>query len=246
MSDHGEMVGVNERDHERDDGIAAVVLGVGEDDELGGAERDLCGGLAGGGRPRVAGERSELERRHGKITPAHRPPLPLQLSPSTSHVPIEMTQHISKTPFTLPLPVHTALTNLPGDIMVQPREHHAALCEPRRIRLALLDHHLRDVLGDRRRELPLGDLGIAFSGGAGRGPEGVDLEVRVGGEELDEAAGVSSAAASRRWVGCGAETATAHRRVERTYRWPTVPSGISVRVEKQRAGTYQSRRGCRP
>ena len=43
----GQMSGVDKGNHEWDDGISAVVFGIGEDDELGGAECGLCGGERG-------------------------------------------------------------------------------------------------------------------------------------------------------------------------------------------------------
>lgn len=48
VGDHGEVGGVDEGDHEWGDGVAAVVFGIGEDDEVGVEELGLWGGVSRG------------------------------------------------------------------------------------------------------------------------------------------------------------------------------------------------------
>lgn len=70
--------------------------------------------------------------------------------------------------------------------MVQTRKDNAALAESRCLGLALGDDLRLDVIRNGSVELPSGHLGVLLAGRAGRSAKGVDLKVRVGGEELDE------------------------------------------------------------
>jgi hypothetical protein len=45
VGDEGEVGEVDGRDYEGDEGVAAVVFGVGKDDELGSSEGVLCGSV---------------------------------------------------------------------------------------------------------------------------------------------------------------------------------------------------------
>lgn len=75
-------------------------------------------------------------------------------------------------------------TNVASNVVVKTGEDDTAVLKVRR--LALLHDHLLDVLGDGRRELPLGHLAILLAGGAGRGTESMDLEVRVRRQQLNK------------------------------------------------------------
>ena len=71
--------------------------------------------------------------------------------------------------------------------MIQSRKHHAALPKSLCIGLTFLNYHPPHILRYLCGKLPLDDFGIFLSCGTGRGAEGMDGEVWVRREELDEA-----------------------------------------------------------
>lgn len=81
------------------------------------------------------------------------------------------------------------LTNIARNVGVEAAEHDATLGKARGVGGALLDDHAAHVVGDGGGELPSDDVGVPLAGGPGGGAQCVDGKVRVGGEELDEAAG---------------------------------------------------------
>lgn len=81
------------------------------------------------------------------------------------------------------------LTNIARNVGVEAAEHDATLGKARGVGGALLDDHAAHVVGDGGGELPSDDVGVLLAGGPGGGAQCVDGKVRVGGEELDEAAG---------------------------------------------------------
>lgn len=109
------------------------------------------------------------------------------------------------------------LTDIARDVGVEAAEDDATLGKAPGAGRALLDDHAAHVVWDGAGELPADDASVLLACGPGGGAQCVDGKVRVGGEELDEAAGVSGeeervAGRKNGWRERGA-----------TYRWPTVP-----------------------
>lgn len=82
----------------------------------------------------------------------------------------------------------TRLTDIARDVGVEAAEHDATLGKALGVGRALLDDHAAHVVWDGASELPSDDAGVLLACGPGGGAQCVDGKVRVGGEELDEAA----------------------------------------------------------
>lgn len=108
----------------------------------------------------------------------------------------------------------TRLTDIARDVGVEAAEHDATLGKALGVGRALLDDHAAHVVWDGASELPSDDASVLLARGPGGGAQCVDGKVRVGGEELDEAAGGAGGSAEEERVAGGGG---------RTYRWPTVP-----------------------
>lgn len=83
------------------------------------------------------------------------------------------------------------LTDIARDVGVEAAEDDATLGKAPGAGRALLDDHAAHVVWDGAGELPADDASVLLACGPGGGAQCVDGKVRVGGEELDEAAGVS-------------------------------------------------------
>lgn len=83
----------------------------------------------------------------------------------------------------------TRLTDIARDVGVEAAEHDATLGKALGVGRALLDDHAAHVVWDGASELPSDDASVLLARGPGGGAQCVDGKVRVGGEELDEAAG---------------------------------------------------------
>lgn len=105
----------------------------------------------------------------------------------------------------------TRLTDIARDVGVEAAEHDATLGKALGVGRALLDDHAAHVVWDGASELPSDDASVLLARGPGGGAQCVDGKVRVGGEELDEAAGGAGGSAEEERVAGGGGGLTAGR-----------------------------------